>query len=209
MTDAICSDNVAVLAEDLLKDHRGGHDHIQVANFILGNGNHTPFARYRQALRELDGRHRAMKQLTLQRRRLELDIRSAELRSILLWHRARRAIDLEEKRMSLQELDKAIADTRREYESFTQHAYDLRQLLGQMDEERRAELTHDMWMTSIAVRLQLEVRATGTVSQRTLETLLALAREDRTAIIATVPKLSESLPPMLTAPPEEAAESTA
>ena len=109
---------------DIIKDHQIFHSNFQVDHFIVGGDCPTLYGRYRQTLRELVRRIRSLKYLYVKRERLKIDhdrtlqIPDAEddldLRS--------RELDRLEVVMGMEELDRVIADTEREFRRFYAHA---------------------------------------------------------------------------------------
>src|SRR5690606_38102694 len=59
---------------ELLNDHRAGHSEFQIEQFILTRGNWSPFGRYKQCLREIDSRRRAIQDMHLELAQLQLDL---------------------------------------------------------------------------------------------------------------------------------------
>ena len=141
---------------ELLKDHQPFHSEFQMDHFITIRAGGTPWGMYRQALRELDSR-----------------------KSALLEHYSKRQ-SLE---MQKNTLDRTIADQEREFKHFYAQAVALKNDLGELTPERKAQLERETWLHRLKMKAAIELRTIGRVSEDTMETLLALPKVEREAVL--------------------------
>lgn len=172
---------------DFLQDHQSAHSDFQMDYFITVKSGGTPYGCYKQALRELSKRTRGIEQLRFDRERLLVDIAELEARQ-RKWIRGRfarmrDAIDLRQKRSQLAEMDRAIDETRREHDRFLQHAEHYRATVGELTDERRAELDADMWEHRIRCMAALDLMTCGRLQRNTIEFLVSIPREMRQRLV--------------------------
>lgn len=160
----------------LIADHQLGMSEMQLDRFVTSRadygGGGTTYGRYKQALRELWKRWRGLKGLLGERALMELDVEVLDMmtrrwfcRSVT---RRRARIELEQKRLQLQEVDKTIEDTEREFVRFYQQAEALKQVVGDLTPARRDQLDREMWAHNLKAAAALEVITTGRVGHNTV-----------------------------------------
>ena len=140
----------------LLRDHRMFHTEFQMDYFITGRSGETDWGKYRQALRELEKRHRALEDL---------------------YH------ELAQKERELRRHKALIADTEREFARFYEQASILKDLLGELDDEMKARLDAQEWEAQARAKMAKELMAHGRLSDRTLDLLVSLPREMKTRLV--------------------------
>lgn len=177
--------NVAI--NELLQDHQAGHSGLQIDQFIALKGNWTPYGRYKQCLREIDGRHRGLQELHEEAELATLDLdQAASLLSGLpvgTSDHVRRRIDRDRKRRRLADIQRTIADQQRELDRFVELATDLKEQIGELTPERRAVLDREMWAVRTRAMVALDMFSTGSISASTAELLIALPADMRQPIL--------------------------
>jgi hypothetical protein len=181
---------------DLFADLRGAHSDLQIDRFILAkSGGGTAWGRYHQALRELHKRWRGLKQIEIERRRRDVDVRekeetiarlegmAGEERGETRFDLERARIDLAELRMAEEEGERAQAETEREFKRFFAHAAALKAEIGDVDDERRAQLDHEFWLRQLTIEASLDMATHGRPSRGVLEVICALTKEDRVLVL--------------------------
>jgi len=156
--------------QELLADHQMYHSDFQMDYFITARAGGTVYGQYKQALRELFKRYRGLKELYVAKKLLEVDI--AELSEWRLFkgkfERARCKINLAEKKMGMEDLDRNICDTEREFEHFYGQAQVLKKEIGDLTIERRAELDRDMWEHRLKSMAAVDYLTQGRIGENTI-----------------------------------------
>ena len=173
--------------EELLADHQGGHSDLQIERFITIRGNWTAYGRYKQCLREIDGRHHGLQDLREEAELAELDLQDAdhlvsETEGSADHTRRRIARDRQQRR--LDQTRRAIAEQERELQRFVELATELQQQLGELTPERRSELERELWAVRTRAMVALDLFTQGSLSPATAELLIALPADIRRPILA-------------------------
>jgi hypothetical protein len=167
------------MLNELLKDHRTGQDSTQIGSFILGGM--TKWGTYSQAIQELYKRIRGLRQMITSRDLLLIDKEEVEERINGDDERdARRAvIELRSMMGQLEESERGIRDTKREAAMFYRVAADLKKVLGEITEERRAELDRQEWRWYHIKRAMIGKLTTGRVDDIVLKNLTSIPTAER------------------------------
>lgn len=167
---------------DLLADHQTGHSEFQDDYLITRRAGGTLYGQYKQALRELYKRFRGLRELVFRRKRLLVEI--DELREFVrlngegFSHKAQmKQIDLDEKRLFLEEADRAISDTRREFKRFYQQAAWFKGQIGELTDEKRRQLDEEMWLYRIKEMAAIDFVTVGRIRENTYTFLHNAPRE--------------------------------
>lgn len=175
----------------LLRDHLKYHSDLQIDSFILGNSGCTEYGLYRQTLMELYSRWCSLGSRAIRRERLLLKIRrlSRRIEGALDAHgpesdEALRAdVDLAQARLHLEQMDRSIRDGEREFKRFLGHAIVLKRRIGEIDDQRRAELEREEWVHHLRRRAAIDYVREGRVSAATMECVLALPLDLRLPLL--------------------------
>lgn len=159
---------------EMLADHRIYHDDVQIDRFILATPGRRPWGVYKQGLRELYRRWRGLKELYLERERASLRLRRLRSRSWLPIRRGNRTLTIAAIELSLEDLERNICDTEREFRRIYAWCDELKQRIGPLTPERRAELERDQWEYELTIRARLDAVTLGGISRATLESICAL-----------------------------------
>ena len=173
------------MLKELLKDHRCFHSEFQQDYFItIKQG--TLYAQYKQALRELYKRVGALRESKCNREKLLIEIE--EQKSLTRrWHnkfkRGYAAIEYRRKSMQLEECDRAITDTEREFVRFYQQAMALKPQVGELTEGRINQLEEEMFTYRLKEMMISDWLCLGRYSPQTHELLHSLPLPARLQIM--------------------------
>jgi hypothetical protein len=174
---------------ELLKDHQLYHSDFQIDNFITLRSGGTPYGQYKQALRELDKRKRGLKELYSEKALLQIDIDEFEHEIIKTegsyfmkdcdYELERNKVKRGQKIMQMEDLDRNIKDTEREFSRFYSQAASLKEQIGELTPEKRKKLDEEMWEFNIKKLAAMDVATLGHVQKNTLELIMAVPIEMR------------------------------
>ena len=179
----------------LLDDHQTGMSKFQDDYFVTTRAGGTLYGQYKQALREVYKRFRGLRQQIADNKRLKIDIEELEFdinglkekvdkKSDFL--KQRKEVDYQEKVMLLEESERAIADTKREFISFYRQAVYLKEQIGELTEEKRNQLDMDMWFFKIKEMACIDFITTGRLRNSTFEFLHALPNKYKFKLCADI-----------------------
>lgn len=164
-----------IAVDTLLNDHQPLHSDLQIDAWIVNRDNWTPWGKYQQALRELHGRRSTIESLTHEIAVAELDLN--DLANRAPWfgtaRRKRWSLAFDQQLRKLRDLRASLAECRREFSRFHAIASTLKEELGEIDPERRAQLDRETWTMRMRMMLALDLAANGRVSASLLGMLAA------------------------------------
>lgn len=173
----------------LLDDHQMFHSDFQMDYLITVRAGGTPYGCYKQALRELAKRYRGLKGLYADRELLLIDIDELEaeqLRASNDRQFRRKSVEIAQKRMALDDVERTIKDTEREFARFYGQAVALKKEIGELTPERRRELDEGLWRYRLRCMAAMDVLTRGGMSRETLEIVAACPPDVRNDIVARV-----------------------
>jgi hypothetical protein len=172
--------------EDLFKDNQTSHSQFQQDFFITTRSGGTTYGMYKQALRELYKRWRGLKENYKEKELLEIDIDELTHKvecyakyDMDEWDLKREKVNLKNKIYSLQEMNKSISETEREFKRFYQQACALKSQIGELTDEKRHKLDIEMWEHKIKEMAALDYLANGRITKNVLELILCTPIELR------------------------------
>jgi len=146
----------------------------------------TLYGQYKQSLRELYKRFRGLRELTSNNARLKIDIEELEYKvenpQDDRFKVKRNQVDLKEKIMLMEESQRAISDTKREFMRFYQQAAFLKGKIGDLTNEKRHQLDMDMWEFKIKEMAVIDWITSGRIRNSTFEFLHSCPKEMKTRI---------------------------
>lgn len=173
----------------LLAEHQFFHDSFQLERVIVGSNAWTPWAAFRQTLREVRTRFDALKQdyaaieqAKVERDELEFRLRGTEP----VFARRRMKLAYEQTVMKLEQLESTARDRAREFAYFISLAEAMRKDIGEVTPERRAALDLEAWATRLRAMAAEEVAAGGRPSAKTLGAIRLLPATERTALMKEI-----------------------
>lgn len=145
---------------ELLAYHVDGHSQWQIEHaMIASNGFGTTYGRFRQALRELAAREDIIAEQgdAIEDATMELARQERRYRWHLAWNRARLAVDIRRNRRRLEHQRRRLADTEREQAIIYAECQRYAAELGDLSQDRIAELDREMWHHYWRMRLVAEM----------------------------------------------------
>ena len=170
------------------------HSEFQIEHFIVGRGNFTPYARYKQAVREIEKRERAADELLLTIEEQTLDLEAARKRwCFTRWQRRKRGNELIRKRLALASARRTFEENEFELQRFHELAAEARGELGEITTERIGQLDAEMWESKLRAMVATDLIVQGRLSGPTLELLVSIPQEIRQPILADMRETLEAL----------------
>ena len=169
---------------DLLADHQEFHSDLQMDSFITVRNGGTLYGCYKQALRELAARVRALRErfFALEQLKLEIDAH-------LSTNTPRDRLLASQKRLTLPEAVHALEHTEREFGRFYAQCLALREKLKvtgvefPLDGATRHRLDCEMWIHHIKCQAAIAALGGGRLGSSTIELLQSLPNEMRNPIL--------------------------
>ena len=167
--------------KELLDDHQTGMSRFQDDYLITTRAGGTLYGQYKQSLRELYKRFRGLRELTSNNARLQVDIEELEWKIKKNQEKdfelKRIEIDYKEKVMLMEESQRAIKDTKREFMRFYQQAAYLKGKIGDLTDEKRHKLDMEMWEFKIKEMAVIDWITNGRIRNNTFEFLHACPKD--------------------------------
>lgn len=172
------------MLKKLLEDHQLYHSDFQMDHLITIRAGGTIYGQYKQALREFYKRYRGLKELYAERELTQVDIDELTVKDDKdEFQQRRNKINLAKKRMALEEIEKNISDTEREFGRFYAQAVTLKSQIGELTPERRDKLDREMWVFKLKEMAALDLATTGHLSQSTYELIGSVSSEVRIPVL--------------------------
>lgn len=130
---------------ELLDDNQSLHSDLQIDRFIILANGLTEYGCYKQALRELHSRFHILLGHWLELEELRLD----EADAVELAVDRRGQLSLAKIRLRIMGLESTASETRREFLRFLAHADHLKNIIGELTPEKRAEFEREYWIENI------------------------------------------------------------
>lgn len=172
--------------KQLLNDHQTGMSDFQDDYLVTARAGGTTYGQYKQALRELYRRFRGLRELIYGdngRKSLDLKIKKLlrKLQDNGLDDIEKEEIELKLKHryLMIEESERAIYDTHREFTRFYQQAELLKEKIGELTPIRRRELEIEMWIYRIKEMAALDFLQFGRLQKRTIEFISVLPKDKR------------------------------
>lgn len=162
----------------LLEDYQAAHSEFQIKNFII-RGEVDDWARYKQALREIDARS---KNLAAKRDDLELfDLKKKRFR---FGKKARIEKGIRER--VKEALLNGIQETEREMKVFLEIAIVLKKKFGKIDPVKRQVLEACSWKAKALRMAGVDFIVGGRLSQPTIGLILTLPKRDQVEVLTMI-----------------------
>lgn len=162
---------------ELLNDHQTGHSEFQDDYLITTRAGGTLYGQYKQALRELYKRTRGLRETMCNREILLIEIDEQEHLSTEgadEFEKRKAEVEARRKRMQLEETDRVIKDTKREFLRFYSQAVALKNKLPELTDENRKKLDEEMWMYRVKEMIAVDLQTRNMLSNNTYEFILCL-----------------------------------
>ena len=171
---------MSINLKKLLQDHQLYHSEFQQDFFITTKAGGTEYGQYKQALRELSGRYTGLKNLYAEKELLQIDIDElSEKKGKDKYEKRRNEIKKTQKIMNMEDINKNISETEREFKRFYQQAVALKEKIGELTDVKRDILDRDMWEYKIKEMAAIDWITTSRLSKGTIEILMCIPKEMR------------------------------
>lgn len=168
------------MLQQLLDDHQTGHSEFQDDHFITIRAGGTPYGQYKQALRELYKRFRGLRELTCDRDIALIEIEKLECsEEIDSFTQRINKVELRRKRMQIEESERVLRDTKREFTRFYQQAVALKAEIGGLTDKKRAKLEQERWEHQITQMAAIEMLSQGRFKDSTIAMLASMPPDSR------------------------------
>ena len=173
--------------ETLFNDHQLYHSEFQMDTLITVRAGGDTYGQYKQSLRELYKRYRGLKQLYSERELAQVDIDElSENSSSDKFEQRRNAINLRTKKLNMDETNKNIEETEREFRRFYLQSCALKAIIGELTPERRDELDRGMWEYKMKEMAAVDFLTTGRLGVNTIEFIGSVPIEMRKNILEKI-----------------------
>lgn len=179
----------SIVLKALIDDHEVYHSDLQMDRFIVGKSGGTDFGMYKQALRELHKRYRGLKELYYNRDKLTVEIDEMDDgKNVPMEQYAARlhAIEINRKRMGMEDLNLNILHTEREFKRFFAQAVALKERVGELTPETRAKLDLDMWVHRAKEGAAFDLLVNGRIGPGTMEMVHSLPPTAKRELLITL-----------------------
>lgn len=179
--------------KELLDDHQIYHSDFQMDNFITIRAGETQYGQYKQALRELFKRYRGLKELYVAKELLQVDIDELEFEEIpsLKYNHRRNMINLTKHRMDLEDLERNIEHTEREFKRFYAQADALKKEIGELTPEKRNKLDQEMWLHKLKSMVAIDYLTKGRISENAVAFIMSLSNDLRKLLLTEIKNHNE------------------
>ena len=172
--------------KQLLDDHQLYHSSFQMDNFITVRAGETQYGQYKQTLRELFKRYRGLKELYVARELLQVDIDELEMSNATGFVKRRNDINLAKHRMDMEDLERNISDTEREFKRFYAQADALKTQVGKLTPEKRDELDQEMWVHKLKTMVAVDYITKGRIGENALTFIRSIPKKIRKPLLSEI-----------------------
>ncbi|MEA1877354.1 MAG: hypothetical protein U9N86_10860 [Bacteroidota bacterium] len=177
------------MINEILKDFNTGMSKFQEDYFVTCRESRTLYGQYKQAMRETYKRYRGLMESLFERKRTDIEIARLKHNSENLedkFDRQIAQIDYDEKLLKVEEQERVIKDTKREFLNFYSQLISLKEQLGELTEEKKAKLEQDHWVTKVKEYAALDILSGGRISKDTIELLQTFPMDLKQQILTEV-----------------------
>jgi hypothetical protein len=174
------------MLKELLKDHQLYHSEFQQDYYITGLSGGTLWGMYKQAIRELYKRTRGLREAYCDREKLVIEIEEQKdiAGNSKNEYKARyAAVEYKRKSMQMEEINRVIEDTEREFKRFYQQAIYLNGELGELTDERKKQLEEETQLFKVKEMIAIDYSTRRILSNITYERINALPKKLRNEIL--------------------------
>ena len=176
--------------KELLDDHEIYHSNFQIDNFITVRAGETLFGQYKQSLRELFKRYRGLKELYVAKELLLVDMEELEFNQKnhpgSIFERRRDKINLAKYCMNLEDLERNISHTEREFRRFYGQANTLKAEIGDLTISKRNKLDLEMWEHKLKSMVAVDYITKGRIGENALTFIRSIPKEIRKPLLAEI-----------------------
>ena len=167
--------------KELLNDHQIYHSNFQMDNFITIRSGETQYGQYKQAFRGL-------KELYIAKELLQVDIDESETQHQckLEFVQKRAGINLAKHRMDMEDLERNIEHTEREFKRFYAQADALKEQIGELTPEKRNQLDQEMWIHKLKSMVAIDYITKGRIGENALAFMRSIPKEIRKSLLVEI-----------------------
>ena len=156
-------------------------------NFITVRAGETQYGQYKQALRELFKRYRGLKEIYVARELLQVDIDELKHKHSKTDFEIRRTkINLVKYRMDMEDLERNIEHTEREFTRFYAQANALKKEIGAMTSKKQNQLDQDMWLHKLKSMVAIDYLTKGRIGENAIAFIMSLSKDLRIPLLAKI-----------------------
>lgn len=174
--------------QNLLEDFNHFHSRFQIENFILwGSGN--DWAKYKQALREIQSRRQSIFDLTERIALAGIEFKGHRIRRAFqrLFNHQKYDILRRKAERELISMRETLEDLKREMKIFVKFALKLKRLkFSKLTENQKRDLEAQSWLEIARVMSIIDLMSTGVLSQGSMEMILKMPRSYRTDLLNSI-----------------------
>jgi hypothetical protein len=176
------------MLKELLNDHQLYHSEFQQDYSITTKAGGTLYGQYKQALRELYKRTRGLRESYCDREKLIVEIEEMEYKSRHgnKFEKQYAKIEHRRKVMLMEECDRVIEDTEREFKRFYQQASYLKEQIGELTDEKRNKLDKEMWIFKVKEMAVIDYMTIGRLSPGTYDMINSFPGKDRKILLEEI-----------------------
>ena len=171
--------------QELLKDHRSHMTEFQHDHFVTGKAG-TPYAQYKQSLRELNSRIDVLREeyASLEYLKISIDEKAHDSENHENEFERRRAgIDYEKMTRQISSNERRIKEIEVETFSFYRHAVQLKEIIGELTPEKEKQYEQELWEYKVKKLAALEIMANGKLGISTLDMAISLKGDLRQTVL--------------------------
>ncbi len=158
-------------------------------NLIINGIARSEYGQYKQAVRELYKRFRGLRECSFSREKLDVDIAECKYLSENAeneFERQRNEIDYRHKISMIEESDRVLNDTKREFVTFYKLATQLKKIIGEISVEKRFECDRTDHLNKIKELVAMDFIASGRVSKENIERITHMPEESKKDILNSI-----------------------
>jgi len=170
---------------ELLKDHQAHMTEFQHDHFVTGKAG-TPYAQYKQSLRELSSRIDILRDeyASLEYLKISIDEKAHDKENHENeFERRRAAVDHKKMVRQISSNERQIKSVETEILSFYRHAVQLKAIVGELTPEKEEQYTIELWEYKVKKMAALEIMTNGKLGISTLDLAISLKGDLRQTVL--------------------------
>ena len=117
---------------------------------------------------------------------LQIDIEELEYNNATGFVKRRNDINLAKHRMDMEDLERNISDTEREFKRFYAQADVLKAQIGELTPEKRDKLDQEMWVHKLKTMVAVDYITKGRIGENALTFIRSIPKEMRKPLLAEI-----------------------
>jgi hypothetical protein len=177
--------------KELLDDHETGMSKFQDDYLVTARAGGNLWGMYVQSLRELYRRFRGLREIYCDLEKNQIDI--DELEYLLNqdnfednYEKRRKELDYKRKIMQMEEGERVLKDTKREFINFYKQASYFKDQLGDLTPERKQQLDEEYWEYNLKETIVIDFIANGRLRNTTYEMLQSVPEDMKLRVMKEI-----------------------